>query len=76
MQFDSWLKKMAEQFDVILIDTPPAALYTDAVIIAAKTAGALIVTRKDHTHHSETREVTDSLTNAGVEVVGAILNRF
>jgi len=38
--------------------------------------GALLVTRQDSTRLEDTRKLTDRLTELGVPMVGAVLNRF
>ncbi len=75
-RFKQWLTEKAEQFEVILIDTPASALYMDTTVITTKIAGALMVLRKDHTRLSDGREVVDSLSSGGVPIVGTVLNRF
>lgn len=75
-QFKRWLGAKAEQFEVILIDTPASTPYMDTAVITAQSAGALMVVRKNHTRLSLAQEVADSLASSGVPVVGTVLNRF
>jgi len=74
--FSSLLAYTSNKFDVVLVDTPPAIEYADAATIATHCSGALIVTRQDKTRLYETRQMIEGLTQLGVPMVGAVLNRF
>lgn len=74
--FVSLLAYASHEFDVVLIDTPPATQYADATSIAVLGGGALLVTRQDSTRLEDTRKITDRLTELGVPMVGAVLNHF
>jgi chain length determinant protein tyrosine kinase EpsG len=74
--FASLLAYASNEFDVVLVDTPPATKYADATTIAVMSGGALLVTRQDNTRLEDTRRLTDRLTELGVPMVGAVLNHF
>lgn len=74
--FSSLLAYASNEFDVVLIDTPPANEYADATSIAVLSGGALLVTRQDSTRLEESRRLTDRLNELGVPMVGAVLNHF
>jgi receptor protein-tyrosine kinase len=68
--------ELIERFDVILVDTPPAADYADAHILTARTGAALMLTRKNKTLLELVRQQTESLVRSGVEVVGTVMSDF
>lgn len=70
------LHELRAGFDVIFIDTPPAAAYADAQCVAFRAGSALVVNRKDHTRVADTHGVVKELSEAGTHVVGAVLNAF
>lgn len=74
--FDSLLKHLASEFDVILIDTPPASEYADAHGVAAAAGAAVITTRQHHTRLDDTRVLADKLRGARAEIVGSVLAGF
>jgi receptor protein-tyrosine kinase len=74
--FVSLLAYASNEFDVVLVDTPPATQYADATTIAVLSGGALLVTRQDNTRLEDTRRLTERLTELGVPMVGAVLNHF
>jgi protein-tyrosine kinase len=74
--FAKLMEKFATMFDVIIIDTPAATDFADAQTIAARTGGALMITRPHHTSLASAGQVSKSLASLGVNVVGAVLNQF
>lgn len=70
------LGDFAESYDVILIDTPPAGMNADALTIAVKAAGAMMVIRQNHTRLDVAATHGARLRAAGVELVGTVLNQF
>jgi protein-tyrosine kinase len=47
--FDLVLTRFAEQFDLIIIDTPAASEVADAQILAARAGAAIMMARRNHT---------------------------
>jgi receptor protein-tyrosine kinase len=68
--------ELNEQFDVILVDTPPAADFADAHILTARTGAALMLTRKNKTLLELVRQQTESMVRSGIEVVGTVMSEF
>ena len=75
-KFHDVLAILAERFDVILIDTPPAGESSDSQTIAVKTGGALMVVRDGLTRLEGTRNVKNMITGPGCELVGTVINNF
>lgn len=70
------LEDFAAHYSVILIDTPPARDSADAVVVAARTTGALLVVRKNHTHLADATAFQTNLDGAGAALIGTVLNQF
>lgn len=68
------LLQLANSFDVIIIDTPPAGRFADGTVIAALAGGALVVSRQDRTRIRDLHELYASLRDAGVVITGGVLN--
>ena len=73
--FISLLNTYSEHFDVILIDTSSSA-NADAVTVCARSGGALIAARQDHTRISAITDLIDKLSATNITVVGTVLNQF
>lgn len=71
--FDKLNDQLANQFDVILYDTLAFSSGADALSIAARTDGVLIVARKNSTHLNDINVMNEQLKCSGTEVIGSIL---
>ncbi|MGH8707227.1 MAG: chain length determinant protein tyrosine kinase EpsG [Burkholderiales bacterium] len=70
------LQELRTEFDVILIDTPPATRYADAQSVAFQAGSAMVLARKDHTRLADTAGVVRQLSDTGARIVGTVLNAF
>lgn len=64
------LQTLAEQNDYVLVDTPPLLPVTDAAVLAASVAGALVVTAAGKSHSNELRDALAVLDRADAHVLG------
>lgn len=74
--FTKLLGDLAQQFDVILIDTPPGEISADAQAIAVRAGGALLLARQNHTRLRTLAALGAAVQSTGGEVVGSVLARF
>lgn len=72
-RFAELLERAKERFDVIIVDTPPAVVTSDAQTIAASCGGALIVSSLNETRVSELTNVRDQLLVTDVSIVAAVV---
>lgn len=69
------LGHLAEEADVVVIDSPPVLPVTDAAIMAQGVDGVLLVLDVGSTRRGAARQAVESLQQVGGKVVGAVLNR-
>lgn len=62
------------QFDVILFDTPPVIVVTDAVVLGTKVDGVLLVVSAGQTRREHALRAKEQLERVKVRLVGAVLN--
>ncbi len=67
------LTKLKERYDYIIVDTPPALLYSDAASLGAMCDGIILVTRINYTPRQLVDESVEALQRAGGKVVGLFL---
>lgn len=72
--FGQLLGSAAQQFDVIIIDTPAAGDFADAEIISARAGAALMVARKNQSLMPDVTLLARRLQEGGVTLVGSVLN--
>jgi len=70
------LKEMQSEFDVVLIDTPPAKMYADAQTVAFRAGNALVLARKNETRLADTNSLVREFGDTGTRVVGTVINAF
>jgi len=75
-EFGRLLEQLAPQFRAIFIDTPATASGPDAITIALRASGALLVVRRDSARVADQRELAERLADSTVEVVGAVINEI
>ncbi len=70
------LKILKEEFDLIIIDTPPASIITDALIFATKVDYMFIVASSRKTKKDLLLNTKKSIENVGGKIPGIILNQI
>jgi succinoglycan biosynthesis transport protein ExoP len=68
------LEALKDRYDLVVIDTPPVPLVSDALLLADHVDGAIAVARAKKTSRALTRRLTDQLVGARVNLVGWLLN--
>ncbi|MEK7240778.1 MAG: polysaccharide biosynthesis tyrosine autokinase [Gemmatimonadota bacterium] len=66
--------RLRQQYDYVLLDTPPLNLFTDAALIASNSDALLLVARSDKTDRDELKFAVAQLRNVQVNLAGAVLN--
>jgi chain length determinant protein tyrosine kinase EpsG len=74
--FADLMNQAMAQFDVILVDTSPAAMSADSQAIVALCGGALLVSRLNHTRLADLAAVKAQISLTGAQIVGAVINEF
>lgn len=72
--FNALIATVQGQYDIVVVDTPAGAETADHQSIAARARGAVVVARKDISLAPQVQALVGSLQQAGVVVVGAVLN--
>lgn len=73
-RFEHFVDSLREQFDVIIFDTSPTSLVSDAEIISSNMDSAFIVVRQDVAPVPEINDMIDMLNQSGTNVEGCIFN--
>lgn len=69
------LGALRERYDMVVIDTPAAGVFNDAAIIAGSTDGVVLVVSAGEAATRLDEEVVRRFQQAGITVLGAVLNR-
>ena len=74
LNFDEFMIQVKGAYDVIIVDTPAMSSGDDAAMIAVRTGAALAVARSGSTRVAAFTDLVQGLSDAGVAVVGSVLN--
>ncbi|HEU4963878.1 MAG TPA: CpsD/CapB family tyrosine-protein kinase [Bacilli bacterium] len=69
------LNKVRDEYDIVLIDTPPLLPVTDAQVLAPCVDGAVLVVRSGKVARPLVQKVKGMLEHVGIPVLGAVLNQ-
>ncbi len=73
-RMDEVLLEAYELFDIVLVDTPPVLIITDAQILANKCDGVILVIRSEQTEKERALKSKQALEQASGKLLGVILN--
>lgn len=74
--FRSLNTQLESRYDVVLYDVPPFSKGVDALAVASRAGGVLLVARKDRTRISNVSRMAEQMAQAGAEVVGSVVVDF
>lgn len=70
--FVKLMEKLSEEYDYIIIDTPPIGAVADALLLKDIIAGFVVVVRERGTTHRDLSKLIESMKLADVKVLGLI----
>ncbi len=71
--FSAFMNHAYEQFDVVLVDTPPLALYTDALALGSVLDGTLLVAAENRESLTQLQDSLMRLEKAGNKICGVVM---
>ncbi len=72
--FYETIKRLAEEYDRVLIDSPPVAAVTDPLILAALCDVTILVLRAEQSMRRVSMQARDSLMSVEARVLGVVVN--
>ena len=73
--FESQLEKLKAQGDWVLFDSPPLNSYNDAIALAGKVDGIVLVAQAEKTRWEVLQECKVRLEKSGGRILGVVLNK-
>lgn len=68
------IEQLKDRYDLVVFDTPPVPLVSDALLLANCVDGAVAVARAKKTSRALTRRLAEQLIGARVNLIGWLLN--
>lgn len=73
--FGELLQELRNEYDYILIDTPPIGSIIDAAIVAKQCDGAVLVIESELVSYKFAQKAKEQLEKTGCSILGAVLNK-
>lgn len=74
-RFRRMMEQLAEEYDYVLVDTPPLGYVIDAAVIAGSCDGILWVIASREIRKGMALEIKEQIEKCGCPVLGAVLNK-
>ena len=73
-KMENLLKKLEQDYDLVIIDSPPVIAVTDAAILSTKVGGTILVVSSGQTNRDALNRATILLDNVETKLLGLLLN--
>jgi len=73
---NSLLDVLKENFDYIILDTPPVQAVTDSQILATKADGTILVVKSEQTKRDSVGNAINLLKKVNANIIGTVLNQI
>ncbi len=67
---------LRQEADIVIFDTPPALVVTDASVLSTRADGVLMVIQAGRTRRTAAKQAKEALVAVGANIVGVVLNRL
>jgi polysaccharide biosynthesis transport protein len=68
------LKLLCDQFNTVIVDSPPTLLVTDAMVLAQRVDGVLLVVKPSVTKWASLRQAIEQLQRVKANLLGIVVN--
>ncbi len=72
----SFVESLKEEYDYIIIDTPPVGVVTDGALIGSYTDGTILVVASGNVEIEAAKRSKMLLTNVNANILGVVLNKI
>ena len=74
--FEELVSEWRQNFQFVVIDTPPVSQYADGLAVATIVGRVLSLSRAKHTPYKDTRDMMRRLAATQSRILGAVINNF
>lgn len=72
----SFLEKVGEDYDMVLIDAPPIGIVTDAAVLSTKCDGVILVCAVGQAMTNAAKNAKELLQKVNANILGVVLNKI
>ncbi|HID39522.1 MAG TPA: polysaccharide biosynthesis tyrosine autokinase [Calditrichaeota bacterium] len=73
-KMEQLLEKLKQEFEIVIIDSPPVVAVTDAAILSTKVDGTVLVVASQQTNKDALKRAYGLLENVETRILGIVLN--
>jgi Mrp family chromosome partitioning ATPase len=70
------VEALRQEVDIVLLDSPPALVVTDATLLAGLADGTILVAEAGRTRSGALRQAVEGLSRATDRLLGVVLNKM
>lgn len=70
------IKEACDEYDLVIVDSPPAQPFSDAQSLSAICDATILVVQSGGTHRQMARRTLDRLFSSNANVIGCVLTKF
>lgn len=74
--YEQAFRRYRQDYDFIIIDTPPLDTYADALAVVNLARRGLVLTRAQRTRYRDTKQMLRRLAATRAEILGSVINHF
>ncbi len=74
LRMKEFIETMNRKFDIVIVDTPPTVMFTDASILCKYISSAILVVRSFSTQRDYAKAAKESITQSRETKLGVVLN--
>ena len=71
----NFLDKIRDEYDMIILDTPPVGLVTDSAVLSTLADGLIQVVAVSQTDIEMVKRAQELLDNVNANIIGVVLNK-
>lgn len=75
MYFTKMMEQIRNNYDYVIVDTPPIGLVVDAAIIAQKADASILVTESGAIRRPIVKKAVEQMEQSGAQFLGIVLNK-
>lgn len=73
-KFIAFIEELKNEYDYVIVDTPPLGLVIDSAVIAKMCDAAVMVISAGRVRHRQVKKTKEQLEKSGCKILGAVLN--
>lgn len=75
MKMKKLLEELKQDYEMVILDSPPVGMFTDAAVISTMVDGAVVVCAAKKTRRDDLAKAVSTLNKVGAKLTGIVINK-